>query len=825
MTCNVTGTAISPNGQIKPGAKITFRRAQLDVVSQEGSFVIPDDYIIQTALDGTVDFDILPGVYDAATVAVGGRTVAFRVSVPDEPAADFADLLSASYVEIPPASVTQAQQARDAAIAAQNAAEDARDEAIAAKDEAIEQTGADVIAAEAARDAAFANADVYSTVSDGRAAVADGEQFMVVAGDEIIRYRRDSSTTQTELARYPLASVANRALAQSSALFGAQTVTSTRGRGVTPVAGSTVSTVTFLFATPIVNASRLRRVRGFNPQATSKTVFLRLYTMVGGVPQQIGSNISITASPGAWDVDLTDRDIFIPSGAYIGFHPGAATSGAGPTGNAVTYNSGGGIVADSGGWYSNGVSSPTGGWTSLGSLNTTTRLEFGVDADEVAVTNSRLTQIENSIGGGGESIPSRVGRLFAEMAAGFNSAKNRNPRNAGVHPSPPTVTVSATAPTSPFAAFPSSVTSAASYTEFCAITGGWIGYNAQYVFPLATTRTVGVTTGGGSGDAFQTSHRIIYNTSAAVHFFAFQQNRPVDLRLIVDGQYTGVTIQSTAVNTLNYVRIEFGSALRSGRRIEIEISGGPDASGSNGLVRFRGWWIAPTEIIWAPNRGLRVGVFGDSLTFGPVLAHVGSTRLNDGFARIMGDWLGVDDLWQSGLSGTGWLWRGGGSFPNLLDRVTDITGNGFDLAIIAMGANDLFNLGSTVDGITVSTATIKTRVTTVLTAIRAAQPNLPVIVFGPWANASAAPNESAVEAAIQAGVTAVNDPLIVFRPTISTGWRTGTGRVTAPAGNGNADWMACSDNTHWTLDGHAYVGNRMAQAVMAAMDEMRIAME
>ena len=123
MTCNVTGTAISPNGQIKPGARITFSRAQLDVVSQGGAFVIPDDYIIQTAIDGTVNFNILPGVYDATTVAVSGRTVVFRVSVPDEPAADFADLLNASYVEIPPASVTQAQQARDAAIAARDAAE------------------------------------------------------------------------------------------------------------------------------------------------------------------------------------------------------------------------------------------------------------------------------------------------------------------------------------------------------------------------------------------------------------------------------------------------------------------------------------------------------------------------------------------------------------------------------------------------------------------------------------------------------------------------------------------------------------------------------
>lgn len=61
--------------------------------------------------------------------------------------------------------------------------------------------------AEAARDAAFVNADVYADIATGRAAVADGEQFMVVSSDgtEIIRYERTSSTTQTEVARYPSA--------------------------------------------------------------------------------------------------------------------------------------------------------------------------------------------------------------------------------------------------------------------------------------------------------------------------------------------------------------------------------------------------------------------------------------------------------------------------------------------------------------------------------------------------------------------------------------------------------------------------------------------
>lgn len=60
--------------------------------------------------------------------------------------------------------------------------------------------------AEAARDAAFVNAAVYADVATGLAAVADGAQFMVVSGDEIIRYRRDAGPVAVEVARYASAS-------------------------------------------------------------------------------------------------------------------------------------------------------------------------------------------------------------------------------------------------------------------------------------------------------------------------------------------------------------------------------------------------------------------------------------------------------------------------------------------------------------------------------------------------------------------------------------------------------------------------------------------
>lgn len=77
-----------------------------------------------------------------------------------------------------------AEAARDAALAAQTAAELAEANA------------------ESARDAAFVNADVYADIATGLAAVANGVQFQVVTGDEIIRYRRDSSSTYTQVARY-----------------------------------------------------------------------------------------------------------------------------------------------------------------------------------------------------------------------------------------------------------------------------------------------------------------------------------------------------------------------------------------------------------------------------------------------------------------------------------------------------------------------------------------------------------------------------------------------------------------------------------------------
>ena len=105
----------------------------------------------------------------------------------------------------------QAENDADRAASAASRAENAEAVVDAANIEAA------VTRAETARDAAFVNADVYPDVASGRAAVADGEQFQVASAvwpNEIRRFRRDSFSASTEVARYPRAgfSIANAAL-------------------------------------------------------------------------------------------------------------------------------------------------------------------------------------------------------------------------------------------------------------------------------------------------------------------------------------------------------------------------------------------------------------------------------------------------------------------------------------------------------------------------------------------------------------------------------------------------------------------------------------
>lgn len=71
----------------------------------------------------------------------------------------------------------------------------------------LDRTAAQVAKTEAetARDAATVNAAVYASTTAAQAdtGLANGAQYQVVSGSEVIRYRKDSSSASTELVRYP----------------------------------------------------------------------------------------------------------------------------------------------------------------------------------------------------------------------------------------------------------------------------------------------------------------------------------------------------------------------------------------------------------------------------------------------------------------------------------------------------------------------------------------------------------------------------------------------------------------------------------------------
>lgn len=113
--------------------------------------------------------------------------------------------------------VAAAEAAKVASEAAQSASEVAQANSEAAQSAAeTAQAGAETAQvaaelaqsiAETARDAASVNADVYADTAAGLSATIVGDQFQVVSGDEVIRYRHDAGPVATEVARYPTSEI------------------------------------------------------------------------------------------------------------------------------------------------------------------------------------------------------------------------------------------------------------------------------------------------------------------------------------------------------------------------------------------------------------------------------------------------------------------------------------------------------------------------------------------------------------------------------------------------------------------------------------------
>lgn len=384
-------------------------------------------------------------------------------------------------------------------------------------------------------------------------------------------------------------------------------------------------------------------------------------------------------------------------------------------------------------------------------------------------------------------------RAFASSTSGLKEklrdriramrrARYDNPSLNAVLSSPPTLSM---ANVNPSATFPK---------QYNIISGGVVTpgvfriagsptpivYSTKYaLFPCVSC----ISGGNINGTSNQITARIafmVYATDFAVELLS----TPLKYRMIVDGRYESVAgFTCNEAGGTTWLTVTFATA--AARRIEIEVP----LNGAFASIRTRtadGAWPIGDD-------GFRLVVMGDSFT-----AATGATLSGQGYARVMGDCLGIFDTVCSGAGGTGYDTQTATNYK-LANRIaTDLVAAAPNLSVWALGINDP------------DTATVSSAVTANLATFRASFPTTPLVVLGSWAPATG-PNATmlAVEARIKAAVEAYNDPFIKF-----------VANSNDAAGAWCYNGTPCSDGTHPTDASHMRLGGRAADGVLGALELM-----
>lgn len=418
--------------------------------------------------------------------------------------------------------------------------------------------------------------------------------------------------------------------------------------------------------------------------------------------------------------------------------------------------------------------------------------------------------------------PGSLSDLQTRLARSHAMARDLNPRIRGAMSAPPTVTIAAASAAAPLNyAKPPAVAAASDYLPYVQLAGGWPIRSGSSIRGRNATMVIGAATGS-DANAWCGSVRYRFHTDAPTVAWR-QWGGDLLFRILVDGQYVNLAGHRLADTTgaNNLVTLDFSSVGgRAQRLIEVECGfGQPTSAAQNTLHAFGPVYVSALDSVWAPQPGLRLIVAGDSYTQGHIVDASGVIgTAGDGFARVMGDFLGpAVEVWCSGVNGTGWAAQASTvDKPTLAQRLTDVTGWSPAMVMIPMGVNDV-TLGFTA-------AQVQAAAIATLTALRAALPGVPVVVFGPWmrpghAVATTQAMEAAIRAAVQARRTA-GDLRLAFVPTIGAQgapYQFGTGSVAAPTGNGNADLYMSRDLTHPVPAGMTHLGRRAASDFVAAI--------
>lgn len=280
-----------------------------------------------------------------------------------------------------------------------------------------------------------------------------------------------------------------------------------------------------------------------------------------------------------------------------------------------------------------------------------------------------------------------------------------------------------------------------------------------------------------------------FDTDAPVlEYLYLSQGGASSVRFIVDGQALSASSAALTQGGGNLYRYRLNFTTRKMRRIVVEES----------FVYFGGLVISQVDSISPlPAPATRAVWFGDSITQGS-----GTTFLPWCYAAQASDLLGWDEPDVIGQGGTGYVTanaanQNGNFAAHALDDIIDP-----DVIVIAGGRNDVGT----------GAGAVQAAATALFTDLHDAFPGVPVIALAPWYTTSTADLAAlpAVNAQIAAAAAATG---VAYIDSLGEQWVTGTGRVGATTGTGNADIVISADQTHPSQAGHDYYARRVAQAI------------
>ena len=271
----------------------------------------------------------------------------------------------------------------------------------------------------------------------------------------------------------------------------------------------------------------------------------------------------------------------------------------------------------------------------------------------------------------------------------------------------------------------------------------------------------------------------------------------------VNGQYISQSVFVCGNTGIQYVTVDFTNVGgRATRNVILEAQN----------TDFLQMALGPTETLSKPLGTVqRVAIVGDSIT-----ASGGMLWNFMGYAQILPDMLGIRDVWNLGVGGTGIIATGGQlACPA---RVSDLVAASPNIIILACGRNDT---GSSAAAVTAALLAWLQNIRAQAVLVK-----VPIIVFATWGNTALA-TEQATETAMQSAVTTFNDPLTYFIPMANAAAGPafyGTGCQGATTGAGNSDIYIYTDCVHpsgqnygpvpESGSGHWFFANWLANAIM-----------